>query len=106
MSANRRMVAQAVGTVAFGSVAVGYGTLQGPIAGRGVCLLIANSLNAGIVISLDGGTTDFLRLPASTSFTIDLGANGVEFSGTVSIKQDGAGAPSSGFISCGVIRVN
>ena len=104
--ANRRIVAQAVGTVAFGSVAVGYGTLQGPIAGRGVVLMITNSLNAGTIISLDGGTTDFLRIPAATSITIDLGSNDAEYSGTISVKQDGAGAPTSGFMSCGVIRVN
>ncbi len=106
MSANRRIVAQAVGTLAFGSVAVGYTTLQGPIAGRGVVVAIANSLNGGVILSLDGGTTDFIRLPAATPITIDLGANSAEYSGTISVKQDGAGAPTSGFISCGVIRVN
>lgn len=106
MSANRRLVSESAGTVAFGSVGASYGTLIGPIAGRGVVIFIANSLNAGVILSLDGGTTDFIRLPAATPITIDLGANSAEYSGRISIKQDGAGAPTSGFISCGVIRVN
>lgn len=105
-TANRRIVAQAVGTVAFGSVGAGYSTLNGPIAGRGVIICIANSLNAGCIISLDGGTTDFIRLPAATPLTLDLSASNVEYSGTISVKQDGGGAPGSGFISCGVIRAN
>ena len=102
----RRIVAQAVGTLAFGSVAAGYTTLQGPIAGRGIIISIVNSLNAGVIVSLDGGTTDFIRLPAATPLTLDLGAGEAQYSGTISVQQDGAGAPASGFISCGVIRVN
>jgi len=102
--ANKRLVSRAVGTIQFGGISGTYATIQSSVQGRGVIVVIVNSLNTSTIVSLDGGTTDFIELPAATSLSLDLGANGAEFSGTISVKQGAAGAPASGFISCGVIR--
>lgn len=106
MAANRRIVTETGITVAFGSVGAAYSTLIGPIAGRGVTIVITNSLNGDAIISLDGGTTQFIELPAGHGLTLDLGANGAEYSGTISVKRGTSGASTAGFISAGVIRVN
>lgn len=103
--ANRRLVMKAGGNKEYSAVTSSYTTLLSGVEGRGVVLQIANSLNSDVYLSLDGGTTEYLRLPAATSNTIDLGSNGAEFSGTISVKY-GSAAPTSGFIYCGVIRVN
>lgn len=101
---NRRITPQAGQRIAFGSVAAAYGDLLTSVKGRGVVLVITNSLDAEVTISLDGGTTDFIWLPAGVGLTLDLGANSAEFSGTVSVKYT-SGAPTSGAIAAGVIRV-
>lgn len=104
MAANRRLTPFAGTRTAFGSVTGSYTTLIGPIPGRGVIIMISNSYNAEVWISLDGGTTDFICLQPSQGMTIDLSTNDAEFSGTVSIKSQGS-APTSGVMSVGVIRV-
>lgn len=101
--ANRRFKPFAGASVAFGSVGAGYGNLLASIPGRGYILTITNSLDADVWISLDGGTTDYVRLPAGVGISLDFGASEVEYAGTVSVKY-GTGAPTSGFISCGVVR--
>ena len=104
MAANRRLTPFTGTRVAFGSVTGSYTTLIGPIPGRGIIIFIANSYNAEVWLSLDGGTTDFICLPAGQGMTLDLSTNDAEFSGTVSIKSQGA-APTSGTMSAGVVRV-
>ena len=103
MGRNRIDTTQAYGTLAFGSVTAAYATLVSSVQGRGICLHFFNSLDAAIVVSLDGGTTDWGLIPAGLSWTIDLGANDIEYSGTSSVKDNGA-ANTSGFISCSVTR--
>ncbi len=92
------------GYLAFGSVSSTYVNLLSSIQGRGVVLFIASSLDTEVVVSLNGGTTDWLTIPARTNISIDLGASGAEFAGTVSVKDNGAAA-SSGAISAAVVRV-
>lgn len=105
MSALRRArLNNGSGRFAFGTLTGAYQTLLAAVPGRGVSLIFSNSLNAETVISLDGGTTDFITLQAGHSITIDFGAVAAEFSGTVSAKHTGA-APTSGAISVGVVRV-
>ncbi len=101
---NKRLVSEPGATLAFGSLAAGYTVVGAAIAGRGVILSITNSLNVDCWLSLDGGTTDFIQLPAGISITLDFAANDGEFSGRVAVKQGTAGAAASGFISRGVIR--
>ena len=105
MAALRRITPRAMTTLAFGSISASYATLQSLLPGRGVIIFITNSLDKDTIISLDGGTTDFIQLPGLTNLTIDLGANGAEYSGTIQVKQGTGGAMASGFISCGVLRV-
>lgn len=104
MSANRRYLGMASARLAAASVSAGYVTLIGPVAGRGYVLQISNSLNGDVVLSLDGGTTDYITLPAGISLSIDFGTNNIEYSGTASVKQGPSGASTTGFISAGVIR--
>jgi hypothetical protein len=103
MAANRRAKFDvAGGTVAFGSVGAAYSTLVGPTS-RCVGMLFLNDLDAATVISLDGGTTDFVTLPAGINYMLNFAALGVEYAGTVKVKRL-SGAPTTGNISCGIVR--
>jgi hypothetical protein len=103
--AYRQNKIQAKGELAFGAVTAGYVTLLAlGTVGRVVILSFANSLSGDVTISLDGGTTDYITLPAGLSHQIPFGMAGIEYSGTVSVKQGPSGASTSGIISCGAIR--
>lgn len=93
----------AAGRVAFGSVGAGYGTLLS-CSGSVRKLIITNSLNQEVVISLDNGTTDFIYLPANVGIILDFD-NSVHFSGVVQVKHNGV-APTSGAIAAGIIKGN
>ena len=99
----RFLATQAGGKLAFGSVGAGYSNLLASVQGRGLIFVFCNTLNQEVVLSLDAGTTDWLNVPAGYSFILDMGSNEIEFYGTISVKHAGT-APTSGFISCGVIR--
>lgn len=100
------------GRLAFGSITGTYATLKavttvtGSVTGNkgsaGI-LEFFNTLNQDVIISLDGGTTDAIYLPAGLSYTIDLFANFLEFVGTIQVKHAGV-APTSGGISVTIIR--
>lgn len=63
-----------------------------------------NSCNNTIVLSLDAGTTDHFELERGESFTLDLGANGLQqASFTIRVKHAGA-APTAGSIRVTVIK--
>jgi len=110
MTSPRRLVSQAGGTIAFGSLGASYSAVVSNVPGRGISLHFISSLDGDVTISLDGGTTDFITIPpgatVSKSLTLDLGANGGHFSGTISAKRGPSGASTVGFLSVGVIRVN
>ena len=108
MAANRRIVGTAEGRLAAASVVAGYTTLKDVAAagGRAVLISIASNLDGDVTISLDGGTTDYISLSAGISHAITLGAAGAEYSGVISVKRGPSGASTTGFISCGVIRLN
>ena len=100
----RRLTPFAGASLTAAQLSASYATLVSGVGGRGVTLFFTNSLNGDVIISLDGGTTQFLMLPAGVGLALDLGANDAEFSGTVSAK-DGTTAATTGYISCGVVRV-
>jgi len=59
-------------------------------------LLFVNSLDGDVVLSFDGGTTDHVRLPASTSLSLNFTDNEHLLAGTVIQVKDGASAPTAG----------
>lgn len=101
-------VSVAGGRLAFGSVGAGYSSLL-TVAGRGAILMITSSLNQEVVISLDGGTTNWGYLPlvpataAGFPYIIEFGASDAEYTGTVSVKHNGV-APTAGAIAASIIR--
>jgi len=100
---DRARVNIAGGSLAFGAVTGAYQTLISLTNGQNVRkLVIFNTLNTDGVLSLDGGTTDWVILPAGLSTTIDFDMTLV-FNGAVSYKHNG-GAPASGRISAAIIR--
>lgn len=90
----------APGRLAFGSVTGSYVTL---LAATGSVrkLLLTNSLDKETIITLDGGTTDFIYLPASTGLLLDFDIS-LQYSGTVQVKHNGV-APTVGAISAGIV---
>ena len=102
MAANRRLTPGVMGSLAFGSVTNAYQAISGTIAGRGIILVVTNSLNTEGLLSLDG-TNDFCYLPAGQGVVLDLSANDGEFSGAIYYKY--VAAPGSGRISGNCVRV-
>jgi len=68
-------------------------------------LLLFNSCNNTILVSLDGGTTDTLKLDASESVSLDLKNSKLVLASGVQIqaKHDGS-APTSGSLRITAIR--
>ena len=98
---NRARFNQAGGTLAFGSVGAGYASLY-VVSGIGRKLIITNSLDKQTVLSFDGGTTDFIKLPAGQGLVIDFDTS-LQFGNiTISVKHDGV-APTVGSINANVI---
>ena len=94
----------AAGRLAFGSVLAGYATLLPAVSGSVRKLIITNSLDAETVLSLDGGTTDFIFLPAQQGIIIDFDTS-MHWAGTCSVKRQST-APTVGAISAGVLIGN
>ena len=67
-------------------------------------LIITNSLDTDTTISIDGGTTDFIVLPAFLSLVLDLDTS-MHWSGVVSAKYTSL-APAIGSLCVGVIKGN
>lgn len=92
-----------VGSLAFGSISGTYAALKtGVERCRG--LLFFSSLDKDVIISIDGGTTDFAWIPANSSFILNFEQFGLQYSGSLSVKQGGGGACTSGFISVSQLR--
>lgn len=105
MGAYKNAIVNGAGnSLAFGSVVVGYTALLTSVVGKVVVLFIDSTLNGDVVLSLDGGTTDWRLLPAGTSTTIDFGAQEAIWNGTLSVKYNSA-ASTSGFIAASYIKV-
>jgi hypothetical protein len=108
MSVSRRIVPFPAVRVDFSAVPAAFTPAAPAVAqvpGRGKILVITNSLNAEVAISFDpAGVIIAFHLPASIGITLTLGANDVEFANPIHVKYQ-SGAPSSGFICFGVVRV-
>lgn len=95
----------AAGRVAFGGISGTYATLIGPVSDVRH-IIITNTLDNEVIISLDGGTTAYLYIPgsillASKEYVISLPPD-LAYNGTISVKHNGA-APTAGVIAAGVI---
>lgn len=104
MSVTQRYFDIADGRLAFGSITGTYATLKSGISGSVRQIIISTSLNNEIILSLDGGTTDFLHMPGSTiprELILDLDEG--QWTGDVKVKHNGV-ASTSGFIAVGFIR--
>ena len=89
------------GRLAFGSVGAGYTVLLAAVSGSVRKIVITNSLNQEVVLSINNATNDFIYLPALQGIVIDLD-NSMHWSGIVQVKHNGV-APTGGAISAGVI---
>lgn len=105
MGLMRRQVSHSdYGSLAYGSVGTGWTTLF-TLPPRSVLLVITNSLNQAVELSLNSGTNSFTILPASTGLILDLAQANLELSGIIQVKQVSAGAPSAGTICANVMGV-
>ena len=86
---------QAGGSIAFGAVSASFQAVVAMKLATGAYIL--NSLDTESVLSLDGSTTWGI-LPAETSIIIPFGQIGLEFTGSIYMKHNGA-APTVGTIS-------
>jgi hypothetical protein len=99
-----RMLDGIGGKVEYSDVTASYADLFSPlIEGRVVIIVVVSTLDVEMELSFDGGTTTFMYLPPGGSLTLDLGANGLEWSGTLSARATST-LPTSGMISVGIIR--
>ena len=90
----------APGRLAAGAVTGSYATLLPAVSASVRKLIITNSLDQETVISLNGGATDFLFLPAQQGIIIDFDTS-MHWAGSCVVKHNGV-APSVGAISAGV----
>lgn len=98
---------KAPGRIAGASVTGSYANLLANVQGSGIILYIFSTCDAELVISLDGGTTDWCYIPSTVSpspIILPLGAANAQFSGTISVKHNGA-APTTGSVSASVIGI-
>jgi hypothetical protein len=91
-------------TVAFGAVTAGYTALRSLTRSIRM-IVITNTLDATVTLSLDDGVSDFLRLQAGKDLTLDFGANAIHVSGVLRMKY-AVGAPTAGEINFTFIAGN
>lgn len=80
--------------VAFGSVGAAYATLLANATALRY-LKVQNGTDAAVIISLDAGVTDFMRLGPGEKEVVDLAAAGGKVSTDISQKYE-TGAPTTG----------
>ena len=90
------------GYLTSAGIGAAYADLIAGVEGSVRKIVISNSLNTEVVLSLDNGTTDFIVLqPNSAPLVLDLDVS-MHWAGTIRVKHNGV-APASGAISAGVI---
>lgn len=101
---------QPYGRLAFGAITGTYATLitlardTGYLAAESATILLFfNTLNQDVIISLDGGVTDWGYVPALANFTLDLTAGEMLYTGTIQVKHAGVAA-TAGAISVSAVR--
>lgn len=110
MARNQAMFNQPYGRIAGASITGTYATLLTIARGTGflaaesaTILFFFNTLDADIVISFDGGVTDWGYIPANANWTIDLTAGEMLYTGVIQVKHAGV-APTTGAISASAVR--
>lgn len=90
---------------AFGSITSGYDSafLDLTTGSPAKLLLITNTLNQDIMISLDGGATTSFRITGFQHTVIDLASNGLVYNGDLRVKYASA-APTSGNLTIKAFR--
>lgn len=89
---------QSAGEIAGTALTGSYATVL-TLGADAVCLAILNTCNNTIFVSLDGGTSDTLKLESGESLTLDFGTNGRRVASGVLIQAKHAGAaPTQGTI--------
>lgn len=101
MSTSAVIVTDAGTATAFGSVGAGYATIR-TVTGALKKLVIASTLDQEAVLSLDGGTTDWMVIPANFTMVLDFNPDLI-FSGVMQLKHNGV-APLSGKFITAVMR--
>lgn len=74
MPYGRRMLMEAVRTLAFGSVAAGYTAVGTATTNPGRIIFVQNLTNATLMFSIDG-TTDHFPLPANGFLLLDIASD-------------------------------
>jgi len=87
---------QAEGTIAFGSLTTSYQTVK-DLADNTRIVQLANTTDALILWSLDGGTTLHVTTGRASSRSFDLATNGLKSTGIVQAKYSGS-APTVGSV--------
>ena len=97
----------AVSSVAFGGVTSTYANLVASLPRRVRQIALANSLDASVTLSFDGGTTDHLVLLASQSYTLNLAEQDALVHATKALQIKSTGSdPGAGTIYASVLRVD
>lgn len=110
MARNQAIFDQPYGRLAGASITGSYQTLINIARGSGflaaesaTILLFFNTLDKDIIVSLNGGVTDWGYIPALANWTLDLTAGDMLFTGVVQVKHAGV-APTTGAISVSAVR--
>ena len=101
MAYGTRATFEAIREVAFGSIGSSYGAVGTALTDHARIVRFVNDTNGDVYVSTDG-STNMLRLAASSFLVLDFSANKVRDDGlflpvgTIFYVKDGASAPSSG----------
>lgn len=90
---------------AFGSITDTYSSAFLDLT-NGPCvkiLIITNTLNTETMISLDGGTSTYIRLAAYSNMLLDLAQNGLVYNGDLRVKY-ATTPPTGGNLTISAIR--
>jgi hypothetical protein len=104
MPYNIRLESDAVRTLGFAAVGVGYTNIGTSFAHPTRILIVQNLTNATLMFSMDGGTTDhfplasngFLVLDCTANKVVDVGGFFIGIGTQMAVKQ--VGAPTSGSV--------
>lgn len=95
----RRDAAQfdAMRSIASNAVTATYANLGSALTKNALILGLHNGSDKLMIISLDGGTSDHIQLPAGTHKIVDLGGAGVAAASIqIAVKLNVAGAATAG----------
>lgn len=98
--ASRRNLAnqEAMRQLAGSAVTTSYANLGAVLAGNALVIVFTNGADKDMVVSLDGGTTDHIYLPAGSVKALDLGDKdlGITAGAQIQVKLLAAGAATAG----------